>query len=280
MKKIIAAIDGLKFSQSTTDYAIQLAGQMNAHLVGIFLDDFSYHSYKIYELVHSEGGIPEEKIERCEEQDKENRQDAAKRFEMDCKRAGLNYSIHHDKNIAIHELLHESIYADLLVVDSKETLTYYEENLPTRFIRDLLVNVECPVLVVPQTVKSIKKIVLLYDGEPSSVYAIKMFSYMFPSLKDIETEVLSVKTVNQTMHIPDNRLMKEFTKRHFPDAVYTVLKGLPDIEIINHLKYNNQNELIVLGAYRRGMVSRWFRPSMADALMQKLRSPLFIAHNK
>lgn len=280
MKKIIAAIDGLKFSQSTTDYAIQLARQMNAHLVGIFLDDFSYHSYKIYELVHSDGGILEEKIERCEEQDKEHRQDAAKRFEMDCKRAGLNYSIHHDRNIAIHELLHESIYADLLVVDSKETLTPYEENLPTRFIRDLLVNVECPVLVVPETVKSIKKIVLLYDGEPSSVYAIKMFSYMFPSLKDVETEVLSVKTVNQTMHIPDNRLMKEFTKRHFPDAVYTVLKGLPDIEIINHLKYNNQNELIVLGAYRRGMVSRWFRPSMADALMQKLRSPLFIAHNK
>ena len=280
MKKIIAAIDGLKFSQSTTDYAIQLARQMNAHLVGIFLDDFSYHSSKIYELVHSEGSIPEEKIERCEEQDKEHRQDAAKRFEMDCKRAGLNYSIHHDRNVAIHELLHESIYADLLVVDSKETLTHYEENLPTRFIRDLLANVECPVLVVPQTVKSIKKIVLLYDGEPSSVYAIKMFSYMFPSLKDVETEVLSVKTGNQTMHIPDNRLMKEFTKRHFPDAVYTVLKGLPDIEIINHLKYNNQNELIVLGAYRRGMVSRWFRPSMADPLMQKLKSPLFIAHNK
>ena len=36
MKKIIAAFDGLKFSKSTRDYAIQIAKENNAHLVGVF----------------------------------------------------------------------------------------------------------------------------------------------------------------------------------------------------------------------------------------------------
>ena len=49
MKKIIAAIDSLKFSESTRDYAVQLAKQNGAHLVGVFLDDHT--SYKIYDLI-------------------------------------------------------------------------------------------------------------------------------------------------------------------------------------------------------------------------------------
>ena len=49
MKKIIAAFDGLKFSVSTRDYAIQISQTNDAHLVGVFLDDHT--SYKIYDLI-------------------------------------------------------------------------------------------------------------------------------------------------------------------------------------------------------------------------------------
>jgi len=69
-------------------------------------------------------------------------------------------------------------------------------------------------------------------------------------------------------------------KRHFPKASYTVLKGDPEAEIVNYLKAQRTNPLVVLGAYQRGMVSRWFRPSMADLLMKELKLPLFIAHAK
>ncbi|PWT77603.1 MAG: hypothetical protein C5B59_03795 [Bacteroidetes bacterium] len=280
MKKIIVAFDGLKYSKAAAEYAIDFAAQMEAHLVGVFLDDFSYHSYKIYELVHNERDIFEEKIEQFENKDKYSRDRAAEQFELACRDAAINHSIHHDKNIAIQEILHESIYADLIIVDGKETLTHYEEDKPTKFIRDLLINSECPIIVTPGTYKKIKKVVFLYDGGPSSVYAIKMFSYTLPQMKDLEVEVISVKEGMQTMHLSDGRLMKEFMKRHFPKAEYTILKGLADIEIIKHLRHKSPEELVVLGAYRRSTVSRWFKPSMADFLMQELRSPLFIAHNK
>jgi hypothetical protein len=279
MKKIIAAFDGLKYSESTRDYAIYLAKQTNTHLVGVFMDDPTYTSYKIYELIGKDG-VAEDKLKKLDAKDKATRYVASTNFEKACQKSGLEFTVHHDRNIALPELKHESIYSDLLVIDSKETLTHYTEKLPTRFIRDLLSDAQCPVIIVPPKYKPLQKVILLYDGGPSSVYAIKMFSYLLPQLKHLDTEVISVRPVNSTLHMPDNRLMKEFMKRHFPKAKYTLMKGFAEDEIIKQLKQTQENALVVLGAYRRGTVSRWFRESMADTLMKEVKLSLFIAHNK
>jgi len=192
----------------------------------------------------------------------------------------LEFTVHHDHNIAIQELKNESIYTDLLIIDSKETLTHYTEKIPTQFIRDFLGDAQCPVMIVPQQYKAIDKIILLFDGEPSSVHAIKMFSYLLPQLKYLDTEVISVNPIDSTVHIPDNKLMREFMKRHYETAKYTVMRGWAEDEIVKYLKKSKGNPLVVLGAYRRSTVSRWFRESMADVLMKEVKLPLFIAHNK
>jgi hypothetical protein len=187
MKKIIAAFDGLKYSESTKDYAIYIAKQTNTHLVGIFMDDPVYTSYNIYDLIVKEGASGD-KLREYQAKDNATRTIAAKRFETVCRKNGLEYTVHHDRNIAIQELKHESIYADLLIIDARETLTHNKENIPTRFIRDLLGDVQCPVIVVPKKYKPVQKIILLYDGEPSSVHAVKMFSYSLPELMYLDTE--------------------------------------------------------------------------------------------
>jgi nucleotide-binding universal stress UspA family protein len=278
MNKIIAAFDGLKYSESACNYAINIAKKSGMHLVGVFLDDITYSSYKIYELI-TQQGVSEKKLKDYEEKDKATRAAAATAFENACRRETIEHSIHHDRNIAINELKHESIYADLLVIDSKETLTHYSEELPTRFVRELLEDLQCPVLLAPAKFKPVEKIVLLYDGTPSSVQAIKMFSYTMPQFNELPTEVISVKNVGSSKNLADNRLLKEFTKRHFPKTTYTVLKGLAENEIPKYIKAQKENVLVVLGAYKRGAVSRWLHHSLADVLMKELKSPLYIAHN-
>jgi nucleotide-binding universal stress UspA family protein len=277
MKKIIAAFDGLKYSESARDYAIALAKISNAHLVGVFMEDSTYTSYKIYDLVSEEGTV-EQKLKKYDEIDKITRHNAAENFEKYCQQAGLEFTVHHDRQIAIRELKHESVYADLLVIDANETLTHYAEKIPTRFIRDLLSDAHCPVLVVPGKHRPIEKIVLLYDGEPTSVYAIKMFSYLLPQLKKLDTEVIAINPPNSTLHLPDNKLMKEFMKRHFPDVRYTVIEGWPEPDITRRIQNLQSISLVVLGAYKRSTVSRWFSESMADILMREVKVPLFIAH--
>src|SRR3954466_9341907 len=276
MKKIIAAFDGLRLSESTKEYSIYMAKHCNAHLVGVFLDDFTLQSYT-YADVAAYGSKWEEKVNILDKEDKEKRNLSVQLFEDACQYAGINYSVHRDKNIAFQDLLHETTFSDLLIINSNETFTSYPQPGPTRFLKDLLAEAECPVMVVPNTYKSIQKLVLLYDGNPSSVYALKMFSYLFPALKPLGTEVITVKEEKQNLHLPDNKLMKEFMKRHFPEAKYIVLKGDAEDEITTYLKVQSEDVLAVLGAYDRSMVSRWLKSSMADRLLADINVPLFIA---
>jgi hypothetical protein len=280
MRKILAAFDGLKFSGSTRNYAIEMARLNSADLVGVFLEDLAYHSYKIYDMITEEGGDFDAKRRHLDKKDEKTRAAAVLDFETACRKAGLTYTVHKDRNIAIQELLKESIYADLVVIDSNENMSHHAEPIPTRFIRDLLTDVQCPVLLVPRKFKPIDKLILLFDGEPSSVHAIKMLSYTLAGLKSLPVEVVTVNTFKQKVHVPDARLMKEFMKRHFPEATYTTFKGLAETEILSFLKGQQGNPMVALGAYRRSRVSRWFKASMADVLMKETKFPLFIAHNK
>ena len=280
MKMFLAAFDGFNMSKSTLDYAIQLTKTANAHLVGVFLDEFIYRSYNVVKVIKTYENY-EEKMKELDAKDKKKRDDAAQQFQKACSKAGINFSIHRDKGFAINDLKKESMFADLIVINEDETFTKYKQESPTRFMKDLLSDVQCPVLVVPKNFKTINKIVLLYDGGPSSLHAIKMFSYLFGSLLDEPVEVLTAKDhFMATTRVPDNKLMREFIKRHFPKANYAVVKGEAEEQIIAHLRNHKENALVVLGAYRRSELSRWFKTSMADTLMKKLDTPLFIAHNK
>ena len=278
MKKITAAFDGLKFSESTLQYAIDIATDTESLLVGVFLDDFTYHSYKLTDMVGEEG-VSAFKVKSLIEKDTETRRKAVMTFEDTCTRAQLKHIVHHDKSIALQELIKETIYSDLLIIGAKETLTHHDEELPTRFIRDLLAEVQCPVLIVPAAYQKIERIILLYDGDPSSVYAAKMLSYMLPELKALPTEIVSVKVEQNQNSFPQEHLIHEFITCHYPEAKFNLLEGMPETEIIEYLE-KKQNALVVLGSYRRSMVSRWFKPSMADLIIKKTRNPLFSAHYK
>jgi hypothetical protein len=203
-----------------------------------------------------------------------------KKFEKACGEADIHYSFHRNTGIAIQELKQESIFADLIVINDSETFNRFVENTPTRFIKELLSDVQCPVLIAPDKFKPIDKITLLYDGAPSSVFAIKMFSYLFGNISNIPVEVFTVKDRMEGSHLPNNKLMREFIKRHFPKAKFLVERGDAEDQVLGHLRSHKENELIVLGAYRRSEISRWFKTSMADILMKELDTPLFIAHNK
>jgi hypothetical protein len=277
-KKFLAVFNGLRFSNSTLEYAIQLTKDTNAFLTGIFLDEFVY-PYDVSPILTSYKSV-EESLIRQAAKNKEKKDESVKEFERACSKAGIHYSFHRNVGIAIHELKQEIIFADLVIINGNETFSPFRENPPAPFIKELLRDVQCPVLVAPARFRPIDKITLLYDGAPSSVFAIKMFSYLFGDLGGVPVEVFTVKDVLQGSHLPNNKLMREFTKRHFPKAEYIVEKGNAEDQILGHLRYHKGNELVVLGAYRRSEISRWFKTSMADILMKELDTPLFIAHNK
>lgn len=280
MKKFIAVFDGFKMSESTLEYSIQLSKSANAHLVGVFIENFLYHTYNIYEVLETSKKA-KELIKELNEEDKKMRDAAAMKFQKACENAKLNFSIHRDKGLALQELLHESIFADLIIINENDDFKRKPEESPTSFMKEFLRDVQCPVLVVPNIVRPIDKVVLLYDGNPSSVYAIKSFSYIFDNVLNIPIEVFTVRDqFMEKERLPNNKLMREFIKRHFSSVTYSVKNGIVTEEIIGHFQNFGENVLVVLGAYRRSDFSRKFKTSMADILMRELGTLLFIAHNK
>lgn len=254
MKKFLAVFDGYHFSSSTMRYSIQLAQEAGAELVGVFLDESSYRSFNISTVLVTEKD-PDKKIRALEEKDRLRREESVRQFQKGCDKANIRYSVHRDKGIAIQELIQETMFADLLIIDKHESFSRRREKPPTHFVRQLLASLQCPAVLVPATYQAIDKIVLLYDGQPSSTYAFRQFSYLLGNLGNIPVELVTAKdNFLATTRLPHNKLVREWMKKHFPKASYTVLKGEAEKQIAGHLRNHKENELVVLGAYRRGEV--------------------------
>lgn len=278
MKNFLAVFDGLRLSKSTVSYAIQFSAKADAHLIGVFLDDISYRSYDVAQVIKKNGDY-ESVIQLLEEKDKRKRDASVAYFEKQCHAAGIKFSVHRSKKIALKQLKEESMFADLIIIGKQETFTKFKEDIPSRFIKELLGDVQCAVMIVPQVFKSVDHIVLLYDGGPSSLYAMKNFSYIFGKIEKMPVTMLTILPASEGDHLPHNRLVKEFISRHYSNLTFTIKHGEAEQEILKYLKKHTQNELVVLGAYRRTEFSRWFKSSMADVLMLETDTPLFIAHN-
>lgn len=279
MQKITVALDGLDYKESVVEFAISLVAHTHAHLTGVFLHDPIYHSYKIYDMA-SGRMMTNDEIDAKEDEDKELRKSSKQLFEEACALHHTQHKVRECKDIALQGLAHESIYSDMIVIHSGEQFTHYHENKPSAFIRNFLELTKSPVILVPDEATPIRKAIFLYDGTPESMHAIKMFSYCMSDYANLSIEVLSVNDENDSPHLKDNELLKEYLKRHYPKAVYSVIKGQADRKIIAALKKEPLNTIVVLGAYNRGMVSRWFKPSMADILLSALRLPLFVAPSR
>jgi nucleotide-binding universal stress UspA family protein len=278
MKKIIAAFDGLRMSDSILDEAIKMAKQHNAHLVGVFLKEVTARGFAVYETLVGHAGQGKDLFEYLEKEDAVTYQTSVDTFESACQEAGVPYSVHRDNQSARKELLHESVFADLLIIDPGETFSYIEENTPGWFLKYILHEAHCPVWLASKTQSlPVHKLVFLYDGSPSSVHAIKMFTYLFPEMSGKEVLVLSLKIATLNLHVPDNKLIHEWMKRHYSNATYKVVQG-SERELVSLCKEQGPEALVVAGAYERSRISTWLYPSLADELMRQLKAPLFITH--
>lgn len=275
MKKILVVFDGLKYADATAEYAMTFATSAEALLTGIFLEDFLYHSFVFLDMV-GEAGMTGKRLKSLLDADKKTREKARTRFKESCIDRKISFKIHEDAGFALDDLVKESIYADLLIVGMQETFSHIQELRPTAFIRHLLAGTQCPVLLIPPAFHPIKNAVLLYDGSPSSVFAIKSFNGV-STLKSL-SEVTLLYADGNDGKLPDEPLIRELVESEFPGAVYRTIKGTPEQSIPRYLSEKTEGTVAVTGAYQRGAFSRLFEPSLADKLMAELNIPLFIAH--
>jgi nucleotide-binding universal stress UspA family protein len=278
MEKILLAINAIDPDKNSLEFACYLGRLTNSKITGIFLENETYiESSKlkpVYEASYIDKEVneyPHPKIRRTEliERNISSFKDAAIS-------RGVEFNLHRDRGVPAYELIEESRYADVIVVDASTSFNRHFEGIPTNFIKDVLKNTECPAIVAPEGFEGIDEIVFTYDDSPSSVFAIKQFTYLFPQLRDKKITIVHISDSGEWNNA--NRFkLKELLRNYYFDLHFEVLKGSIYKTLFEYV-FDKENSFLVMGAYGRNAVSRFFKPSRADLIIKTITQPIFIAH--
>jgi hypothetical protein len=134
---------------------------------------------------------------------------------------------------------------------------------------------ECPVVIAPENFNGLDEIIFTYDGSKSSAFAIKQFAYLFPQLEDKRVILLQINDKGVWKE-EDKHPLSAWLQNRYSAIGFQALKGNPDVLFDYLLK--RKNSMVVMGAYGRSSLSRFFRRSLADKLIKSMSLPIFISH--
>jgi nucleotide-binding universal stress UspA family protein len=273
MEKIILALDGDRQNTYAIDFACYLARLTDSRLTGVFLEGAPDGSGPATGTLEEFAGIA---CTSTGEPVNDPVLQQVSRFREACICREVPARVHRDRGIPLEELLLESRFADLIVVDPEMSFHKQERGAPTHFIRDIFPAAECPVMVSPYSFDGMERVIFAYDGSASSVFAIKQFTYLFPMFKKKKAVVVNVSKEKKPA-IEEQYKMKEWLSAHYRDPEFVVLTGDASDELFGYL-LEEKNAIVVLGAYGRGILSRYLKPSHANLLLRTINLPIFIAH--
>ncbi len=275
MQKIIAAINASSFSEKKLLSIIDGADWAQGKFLLALLDnDLEIPVVQTFEGVGYFGYSQVDWNSLLEKQRLRN--EKVERFIASCNNNGLNSSILLNRPITVDELIKEARFADLVMIDSSVSLSPMDENGTSGNLQRLLEDAACPVLLLRDGAINIEELIFTYNGSASSVYAIKQFTQLFPSLSEKQVTVLYVAE-NGTGSIPEHEKLMNYLQYHYSKIGIRILNGNPSNEITSFLK-NRRTVLVTFGAYGRSNFSTFFHPSEADNTLKTLKLPVFITH--
>ncbi len=259
------------------DFAAFLCNLTHSRLTAVFLENLEYEQRPasvLKEKTAESGPVTatathEMKLQCCENN--------IRHFKEACISRGINANFHRDRGRPLDEIIQESRYADLLVIDAETSFAADREYVPTRLVKDVLGDAECPVIIAPVDFEGIEKIIFTYDGQASAVFAIKQFTYLFPELEQQPVYVVTVDS-GHAPHAEDKYHMKEWLNSHYHQVEFIERTGSTKPELLEYLLFN-KNAIIVMGAYGRSALSNLFKPSHATSVLRLISQPVFITHH-
>ena len=278
MEKILLAIDAINPDKNTLEFACYLGRLTKSKITGVFLENLAAEERSVLKQMQGMAYTDWEVDEKSDEHKVkiELIEKNISFFKEGCINREVSYSLHRDRGVPARELIEESRFADVLVVDAETSFNKRYEGTPTEFVRDILKKAECPVIISPERFDAIDEIIFTYNGSSSSLFAIKQFTYLFSQLHDKKVTIIQVNVAGEWQD-PDKYKFKEWLKEHYTDLHFEALKGKTDTKLFDYL-FKRKNMFLVMGAYGRNVLSGFFKRSHADLLIKTVTQPIFIAH--
>jgi len=144
------------------------------------------------------------------------------------------------------------------------------------FVSHLIRYAECPVIIAPPSFKKVESLIVAFDGSASSVFAIKQFTYLFPSYR--ETKIFIVHASESKGWDDTGKYkMKEWLEDHYTNIEFVLLNGQTEESMINYL-LSHKDAFLITGAFGRNLLSKLIKPGTFQLLKEVISNPLFICH--
>jgi nucleotide-binding universal stress UspA family protein len=277
MKKILVILNGGN-THNTISFACYMAGFTQARLSAIFPHAIPYGkepalkqvygSAYVESIVESDLSVNESYVKEVQKQEQ--------LFSEICEKRGIPYHLFRENEETAEELIEESRLADMIILDTAADVRHHQKEERDKLTRSLLANAECPVIVAPAVYEPVDEIILCYDGSASAVFAMKQLTYLLPGLENTKITALQVSEDNDWKKT-ENKKLREWLADNYRYVDVETIKGTAEKELFNILIKKN-NALVVMGAYGRGTVSRFFHQSMAEQFLDLSPLPVFITH--
>jgi len=272
MKKILLILNGTLTPPHIMEAAINLAYSTSSLLHAVFIDyelDLAEYNYFFpNDLALTRNNLTGKNIA---EENAALIDANIQLFEDECERSKVNYYVEKGKSITLGDLLNYSIFSDIIMADANEDLREHH-------ITDLLVKAHCPVYLISKHVPAPENIILTYDGSASSVYSIKLYSYLFPEFRSLPTQLVFINSEKKEQ-LPQEQNIKRWLTTHFSNLHIKVIHGDVSGELVNYVK-TISNPLTVMGSFGRSLMARIFHKSPANEVIEKARSSVFITHEQ
>lgn len=276
MEKILIALDNRKLHRSTIEFAVYLSILTHSRLSGVFLNNVVveeevlvneiedgadiFQTISLREVVHDDTKIKAENLLL---------------FERLTSDAGIEPYIEFEEGIPAIDLPKITRFADLLIIDAT-TFSGMYDGVPTRFVKDILQNGECPVIIAPREFTGIDNIIFCYNGMKSSVFAIKQFNYLFPELEDKKAKVLYLNTPYEPTN-QEEEAITDWLQYHYRDVEFIDIAGDATADAFFEYLLEKHNDFIVMGPYGRRLLDSFFEP--AEEGQSRVTSlPIFISY--
>ena len=274
MKKISFITTGLSPDTKSIDFACYMASLTEAALTGVFLKEDSQELVPHREPKHSYfKDIKESSAPAVVHMDVDQ---GMRYFTQECQKKGIQSNVYQQLGNPVENAVHESRFSDLLIIGAEEISNTHYNHIPSPFIKQVISRAECPVIIAPAYFEAIDNIVFCYDGSPSSVFALKQFTYAFPQYAAKKVTILEVEQKKAT--ITEKANIARWIGAYYAQIGFEVLEGNTEDELFKYF-FMKTNTFIVMGAYGRDVLSSIFHQSAANTIIKSIDLPLFITHH-
>lgn len=269
MERILVLVDSAGLDRETLEFACYIANLTKSKLTGLFFNPDKQKQFQKVGAGH-----------RYESAEIANQQHHFAELKTGFTRFCHNHQTLNKPEIIevkhLEDVYLQSRFADLLILTPDYGAKPDESLLASDNILNVLKHAECPVFVAPLTMKELSEIVFTYDGTPSSVFAIKQFTQLFPELNDLSVTLLEVKSDDSDkVDFRDN--IAEYLRSHYGYVNQMILKGKPEDELFSYL-LDKKHMYIVMGAFGRHFMHSVLHRSTATLLLKTTALPVFISH--